>query len=298
MVREAAPAADLVAILQPAVVNLSITTHTKTGDEGNIADQVSVAEHKVQSSGFFIDAAGVIVTNRHVITDATDIIAILHDTTRLRASVLSAASHSDLALLKAHAGKPVPTLHFGDSDRLRPGDPVLLIGNPVGLGSTVTAGIVSALDRVIPESQAGSFFQVDAPLNKGNSGGPVFNMDGEVVGISTAFATAGNEGGSVGLGFAIPSNETRATVDHLIAEGRDALGWIGVHVQPVTDEIAAAAGLPGARVSVITRVERDSPAVQAGPQGGDIITRIDNDDAMEPRRITRKIAGSTVGQRG
>jgi serine protease Do len=288
-------AADLIATLQPAVVNLSVTKHTKTGDEANAAGQVSIAEVKVQSSGFIIDPAGVIVTNQHVIADATEIIVVLHDMTRLRATVLAAAAHSDIALLTIHAGKAVPSLHFGDSDRLRPGDPVLLIGNPVGLGSTVTAGIVSALDRVMPDSEAGSFFQVDAPLNVGNSGGPVFNMAGEVVGVSTALITAGKEGGSVGLGFAIPSDETRLTVDHLMAEGHDALGWIGIHVQPVPDEIAAAVGLPAAQASIITRIEPDSPAAQAGLDSGDIILKIDHDDATEPQRINRTIAGSAVG---
>jgi serine protease Do len=291
----ALPAADLVASLQPSVVNLSITKHTKTGDGGNAAGQTSVTERKAFSSGFFIDPAGVIVTNRHVVADATEIIATLHDGTRLTARMLSSAARIDLALLKVNAGKPVPSLRFGDSDRLRAGDPVLVIGNPVGLGSTVTSGIVSALDRITPESEVGSFFQVDAPLNMGNSGGPVFNMDGEVIGVSTAFATAGNEGGSVGLGFAIPSNETQITIDRLKTDGRDSFGWIGVHVQPVTDDIAAAVHLPMGMTSIITRVDGDSPAARAGLDSGDIILKISDEDMLEPTRIARKIAGSAVG---
>jgi serine protease Do len=286
---------DLIASLQPAVVNLSITKHTKTGDSGNVAGQTSITERKAFSSGFFIDPTGVIVTNRHVIADATEIIATLHDGTRLTARMLSSAAHIDLALLKVNAGKPVPSLRFGDSDRLRTGDPVLVIGNPIGLGSTVTAGIVSALDRITPESEVGSFFQVDAPLNMGNSGGPVFNMEGEVIGVSTAFATAGNEGGSVGLGFAIPSNETQITIDRLKTDGRDSFGWIGVHVQPVTDDIATAVHLPAGMTSIITRVDGDSPAGRAGLDSGDIIVKISDEDMLEPRRIARKIAGSTVG---
>lgn len=288
-------AADLIASLQPAVVNLSITKHTKTGDGGNVAGQTSIAERKAFSSGFFIDPAGVIVTNRHVVAGATEIIATLHDGTRLTARMLSAATRIDLALLKVNAGKPVPSLRFGDSDRLRTGDPVLVIGNPIGLGSTVTSGIVSALDRITPESEVGSFFQVDAPLNMGNSGGPVFNMDGEVIGVSTAFATAGTEGGSVGLGFAIPSNETRITIDRLKTDGRDSFGWIGVHVQPVTDDIAAAVHLPVGMSSIVTRVDGDSPAARAGLDSGDIILKISDEDMLEPTRIARRIAGSAVG---
>jgi len=287
--------ADLIATLQPAVVNLSVTRHTKTGDNGNVAGQAPIVEQQAQSSGFFIDPAGVIATNRHVITGATEIIATLHDGTRLRAHVLSEATRSDLALLKVNAVRPVPTLRFGDSDRLRPGDPVLVIGNPIGLGSTVTAGIVSALDRVKPESEAGSFFQIDAPLNMGNSGGPVFDMEGEVVGVSTAFATSGSEGGSVGLGFAIPSNETRVTIDHLRADGRDSLGWIGVHVQSLTEDMATVAGLPDARASIITRIDDDSPAAWTGLEAGDIILRIGGENVPEPRLVARKIAGSAIG---
>ncbi len=286
---------DLIASLQPAVVNLSITKHTKTGDGGNAAGQTSITERKAFSSGFFIDPGGVIVTNRHVVADATEIIATLHDGTRLTARMLSSAARIDLALLKVNAGKPVPSLRFGDSDSLRAGDPVLVIGNPIGLGSTVTSGIVSALDRITPESEVGSFFQVDASLNMGNSGGPVFNMDGEVIGVSTAFATAGNEGGSVGLGFAIPSNETRITIDRLKTDGRNSFGWIGVHVQPVTDDIAAAVHLPMGMTSIITRVDGDSPAARAGLDSGDIILKISDEDMPGPRRIGRKIAGSAVG---
>jgi serine protease Do len=286
---------DLIASLQPAVVNLSITKHTKTGDGGNVAGQTSITERKAFSSGFFIDPTGVIVTNRHVIADATEIIATLHDGTRLTARMLSSAARIDLALLKVNAGKPVPSLRFGDSDRLRTGDPVLVIGNPVGLGSTVTAGIVSALDRITPESEVGSFFQVDAPLNMGNSGGPVFNMEGEVIGVSTAFATAGNEGGSVGLGFAIPSTETQMTINRLKTDGRDSFGWIGVHVQPVTDDIAAAVHMPTGMTSIITRVDGDSPAARTGLDSGDIIVKISDEDMPEPRRAARKIAGSAVG---
>ena len=185
-----------------------------------------------------------VLTNRHVIADATEIIVTLHDATRLRASVIAAATTTDIALLKVNAGKKVAALKFGNSDILRPGDPVFIIGNPLGLGSTVTAGIVSAVDRNTPDSETASFFQIDAALNVGNSGGPVFDTQGNVVGVSTALVTPENQAGSVGLGLAIPGNDVRFTLDRLLKFGRVQLGWIGIHVQPVTTDITAAVGIP------------------------------------------------------
>jgi S1-C subfamily serine protease len=163
---------DMIASVLPGVVSMAITKHATVSGGGNIAAQTAVTEETAQSSGFFIDPHGIIVTNRHVIADATEIIVTLHDRTRARAAVLGTAVHSDLALLQVHAGKPVPAARSGDSDHLRQGDPVFVVGNPLGLGNTVTAGIVSALHRVRPESGFGIFFQIDAALNKGNSGGP------------------------------------------------------------------------------------------------------------------------------
>jgi serine protease Do len=288
--------ADLIATLQPSVVNLSITRHTKTAaSAGNIVGQDSVAEKRVQSSGFFVDPSGVILTNRHVIADAREIIVRLHDSSRLRASVVAVATSNDIALLKVKAGKMVPALKFGNSDLLRPGDSVFIIGNPLGLGSTVTAGIVSALDRNTPESEAASFFQIDAALNVGNSGGPVFNKEGEVVGVSTALATPDNQRGSAGLGLAIPSNDARFTMDQLMSYGRVQLGWIGIHVQPVTAEIASALRLPTVSGSIITRIDDDGPAARARLHDGDIILNVDGEDLSGPRFLNRKIAGKANG---
>jgi len=291
----AASAADLIATLQPAVVSIETTKNTADTRGSNIAAQPSVTEQKAVGSGFFIDPTGVILTNRHVLADATQIIVTLNDTTRLRASLLASSAHSDLALLKVRAGWPVPTLRFGDSDHLRPGDPVFVVGNPLGFGSTVTSGIVSALDRVTPESGFGAFFQIDAALNKGNSGGPVFDQEGEVVGISTAFLTAGDEGGSVGLGLAIPSDDARIIVRRLGTDGRDALGWIGIQVQPVTAEIASALGVPAGPASIIERVDTDSPAARAGLNPGDIVLKIDDAAAMSPQRLNRQLAEARIG---
>lgn len=286
-------AAALVATFQPAVVNLTITRHAIADTGANIAGQSSVTLRKTQGSGFIIDPAGVIVTNRHTITDATDLIVTLNDTTRLRASVLAVAAHSDLALLKVRAGKVLPALRLGSSATLRPGDPVLIAGNPLGLGSTVTAGIVSALDRVSPESESGSFFQIDAPLNTGNSGGPVFNMAGDVIGISTAFLTAGNEGGSVGLGLAIPSDEVQLVITRLQMHGRDLTGSIGIRVQPVTEDIAAAAGLLSVTGSMVTRAE--GPAARAGIESGDIVLTVGQAVAKSPQDLSRMLTASAPG---
>jgi serine protease Do len=289
-------AADLIATLQPSVVNLSVTKHTKTAaGTGNIVSQDSVAEKKVQSSGFFVDSSGVILTNRHVIADASEIIVTLHDSSRLRASVMAAATSNDIALLKVNAGKTVPALKFGNSDLLRPGDSVLIIGNPLGLGSTVTAGIVSALDRNTQDSESASFLQIDAALNVGNSGGPVFNKEGDVVGVSTALATPDNQSGSVGLGLAIPGNDARFIMDQLMRYGRVRLGWIGIHVQPVTTDIAFALRLPTVSGSIITYIDDNSPAARAQLRDGDIVLKVDNEDLSGPRDLNRKIVSKVNG---
>jgi serine protease Do len=289
-------AAGLIASLQPSVVNVLIIRHKKTAaSTANIAAQDTTAETTVQSSGFFIDPMGVILTNRHVVTDASDIIVMLHDSSQLRASIMATDTTDDIALLKVNAGGPVPFLRFGNSDLLRPGDPVFIMGNPLGFGSTVTAGIVSALDRNTPDSEAASFIQIDAALNVGNSGGPVFNQAGEVVGVSTALATPGNQSGSVGLGLAIPGNDAHFIMDRLMAFGQVRLGWIGIHVQPVTADIATALHLPTVAGSIITRIDADSPAAHAQLAGGDVIVRVDGNDMPGPRALNRKIASLAEG---
>jgi serine protease Do len=230
-----------------------------------------------------------------VVVDASDIIVTLHDSSRLRASIVAADTTDDIALLKVNAGNPVPFLRFGNSDLLRPGDPVFIIGNPLGLGSTVTAGIVSAVDRNTPDSEAASFIQIDAALNVGNSGGPVFNPAGEVVGVSTAFATPGNQSGSVGLGLAIPGNDARFIKDRLMASGEVRPGWIGIHVEPVTADIAVALHVPAVSGSIITRIDADSPAAHAQLAAGDVIVGVDGNDVPGPRALNRKIASLADG---
>lgn len=288
--------ADLIDALQPAVVNISVVRYERTAAvAGNMSGQTKVAEHRIQASGFFIDPSGILITNRHVIADAGEIFVVLHDTTRLKASVIATAAQSDIALLKVNVGRAVPTVTFGDSDGMRPGAPVFVIGNPFGLGSTVTAGIVSALDRNVVESESGSFFQIDAALNPGNSGGPVFNKAGTVIGVSTALVNPGNENSSVGLGLAIPGNDVQFIVHRLLDHGRVQIGWIGAHVQPVTTDIASAVGLPAALGSIVTEVEDNSPAAHAGLNNGDIILQVGEHDVLGPRSLNRKIASATIG---
>jgi serine protease Do len=288
--------ADLIDALQPAVVNISVIRYDRTkAVEGNMAAQTKIAEHRIQGSGFFIDPSGILITNRHVIADAGEIFVILHDTTRLKASVIATAAQSDIALLKVNVGRAVPTVTFGDSDGMRPGDPVFVIGNPFGLGSTVTSGIVSALDRNVTESESGSFFQIDAALNPGNSGGPVFDKAGTVVGVSTALVNPGSENSSVGLGLAIPGNDVKFTVRRLLDNGRVQLGWIGAHVQQVTTDIASAVRLPAVLGSIVTEVDDNSPAARAGLNDGDIILKVGEQDVIGPRSLNREIASATIG---
>src|SRR6202043_1695279 len=193
-------------------------------------------------SGFIIDAAGFIVTNNHVIEDSDQIPVTLNDGTQLPAKLVGRDTKTDLALLKVAPRKPLPATHFGDSDKARIGDWVIAIGDPFGIGSTVTAGIVSARNRNINAGPYDDFIQTDAPINRGNSGGPLFDMDGNVIGINSQIYTP--SGGSVGIGFAIPANLAREVVAKLRQFGIARRGWIGVRIQQVTPEIAEGLGLP------------------------------------------------------
>jgi len=286
----------VIAAMLPKVVNLSITKYDKTpASAGNMASQPTLKQETTQASGFIIDPSGLIVTNRHAIDEAADIAVILQDGTRLRGKVIAEAEQIDIALLKVNADRPLPTATFGDSDMLRPGDAVYVIGNPFGLGSTVTSGIVSALERNTPESGAGSFIQIDAPINRGNSGGPVVDTKGEVVAISTALFSPGPQAGFVGIGYAIPANDARFVIDRLRTEGHLSLGWIGAHMQAVTADIAAAVGLPAPVGSIVLDVDKDAPAARAGIEPGDIILKVGDEAAPSPRILNRQVGESPVG---
>jgi serine protease Do len=243
-------------------------------------------------SGFIIDASGLVVTNNHVIQDADEITVILHDNTSLKAEVVGKDTKTDIALLRVKSNKPLPFVPFGDSDKMKIGDWVLAIGNPFGLGGTVTAGIVSALTRDIQQGPYDDFIQTDASINRGNSGGPMFNMNGEVVGINTAIFSP--SGGSIGIGFAIPSALAQPVVSQLKEYGKPRRGWLGVKIQGVTDEIAESLGLDKARGALVASVTEKGPAEAAGIQPGDIVLTFDGKDVTDMKRLPRIVAETPI----
>jgi serine protease Do len=245
-------------------------------------------------SGFVIDPAGYIVTNNHVIADADEITVILHDDTNLKAEVVGRDKNTDIALLKVKTDKPLPALTWGDSDASRVGDWVLAIGNPFGLGGSVTAGIVSARQRDINSGPYDDFLQTDASINRGNSGGPMFNMDGQVIGINTAIYSP--SGGSIGIGFAIPSNLAKAVISELQHESDHTVhrGWLGVRIQAVTDEIAESLGLDKARGALVASVNEKGPAQVAGIQPGDVVLSFNGREVSDMRRLPRLVAETPV----
>lgn len=247
-------------------------------------------------SGFIVDSAGYIVTNNHVIQDADEITVTLHDDTRLKAEVIGRDAKTDIALLKVTPpnGNKLSAVKFGNSDKARVGDWVIAIGNPFGLGGTVTAGIISARGRDINAGPYDDFLQTDASINRGNSGGPMFNLDGEVVGINTAIFSP--SGGSVGIGFAIPSAVAEPIIRQLIKHGIVKRGWLGVHIQAVTEEIAETLGLKLATGALVASVIKGGPAEKANIQAGDVILKFDGRDVTEMRRLPRMVADTEVGK--
>jgi serine protease Do len=241
-------------------------------------------------SGFIIDPSGLIVTNNHVIANAEQITVTLSDNTTLQARVIGRDAVSDLALLKVDAKAPLPAANWGDSTKTRVGDWVLAIGNPFGLGGTVTSGIISATARDIHAGPYDDFLQTDASINRGNSGGPMFNLAGDVIGINTAIFSP--SGGSIGIGFAIPSAFARPIVDQLKATGKVERGWIGAHIQPVTDDIAEAIGLDKSRGAMVASIDQSSPAAQAKLEPGDVILAYDGKPIDRSRQLPRLVAGT------
>ncbi|MBI5165246.1 MAG: DegQ family serine endoprotease [Magnetospirillum sp.] len=246
-------------------------------------------------SGFIIDASGYVVTNNHVIADADEITVTLHDDTVVKASVVGRDSKTDLALLKIDAGKKALTAAtWGNSDGARIGDWVLAIGNPFGMSGTVTTGIVSARAREL-NGPYDDFIQTDAPINRGNSGGPLFNMNGEVIGINSAIFSP--SGGSIGIGFAIPSSLAKPVIEDLKKFGKTRRGWLGVRIQSLDKELAESMGLSDEKGALVAAVNDGSPAAKAGLKPGDVILKFDGKDVSEMRRLPRLVAETAIGRK-
>ncbi|AQS88780.1 endopeptidase DegP/Do [Neoasaia chiangmaiensis NBRC 101099] len=318
--------ANLADRLLPAVVNVSISATLKPGqddDDGGPDDgpddgpQVpdfppgspmekffhdfmnrkpspDAPPRKMQAlgSGFIISPDGYIVTNNHVVKDADQVSVTLQDDTVLKAHIVGRDSRTDLAVIKVDAPHPLPTVPFGNSDTARVGDWVLAIGNPFGLSGTVTSGIVSSRGRSIDRGVYDDFIQTDAPINRGNSGGPLFNLKGEVVGINTAIYSP--SGGSIGIGFAIPSNDARGVIDQLRRLGHVQRGWIGIRVQDVSHDIADSLGLKVAKGALVAGVEPKGPAAVSGMKTGDVITKL-NGEVIDGRSLPRLVAAIAPG---
>lgn len=297
--------ADLVEQLSPSVVNIS-TTQKPDDSENNengvvlqgVAPDGMMASESPQNmalgSGFVISDGGYILTNSHVVDNASDVSVIFSDNTSLQAKIIGSDAKTDLALLKVESPQTLMPVKFGDSDKIRVGDWILAIGNPFGLGGSVTAGIVSAKSRDIESGPYDNFIQTDASINQGSSGGPMFNLDGEVIGINTAiFSTTGV---SQGIGFAIPSNLTHFVIEQLIKNGKVRRGWIGVRIQPNSEEISHSLGLQENQGIVVSGFADNSPAQKAGLEAGDIILTLDNTPVINARDFSRRIAETAVGQ--
>src|SRR6201987_6099053 len=245
-------------------------------------------------SGFIIDASGLVVTNNHVISDADEINVILNDGTKLKATLVGKDNKSDLALLRVRSEKPIKAVKFGDSDKLRLGEWVIAIGNPFSLGGSVTAGIVSARNRDINSGPYDNYIQTDAAINRGNSGGPLFNLNGEVIGVNTAIISP--SGGSIGIGFAVPSKTVVPVIDQLKEFGETRRGWLGVRIQQVTDEIAESLGIKPARGALVAGIDEKGPAKPAGIEPGDVIVKFDGKEVKEMKDLPRIGADTAVGK--
>jgi serine protease Do len=245
-------------------------------------------------SGFVIDPSGIIVTNNHVIADADEIVVRFHDDTSLPAELVGRDEKTDVAVLRVKPDKPLPALAIGDSSKARVGDWVIAIGNPFGLGGTVTAGIISARQRDINSGPYDAFIQTDAAINKGNSGGPLLNIDGEVIGINTAIYSP--SGGSVGIGFAVPTSIAENVISQLREFGETRRGWLGVHIQTVTDDIAQSLDLKEPRGALVANVTEGGPAEKAGIRAGDIILKFDGKPVEKMRELPRLVAETPVGK--
>ena len=289
--------ANLVRSLLPTVVNIlshaevtaSTSTMTASAQEPSQSFQLKTSA----GSGFVVDPSGVIATNWHVIDGAYEIYVTFSDGSRAKAEVLNAARIIDIALLKVSVGHPLAVVNWADSTKVQIGDPVLAIGNPLGIGLSVTGGIVSALNRNIMDTPYDDFIQTDAPINHGNSGGPLFDLKGDVIGINTALISP--TASSAGLGFAIPSKDARLIIDRLINFGWLRPGWLGVKVQQMTPEMAQALGMAEPKGSIVAWLIAGGPAEGAGLRISDVILRFDGQLLTDERELLRNIAASAPG---
>jgi serine protease Do len=296
---------ELIRGLLPTVVNISVQKveppkPTAPGEPDTVSAHQPPADTAPDvkgfvGSGFVIDPSGLIVTNYHVVEGAFQITVTFSDGSRLEGKTLSASRIADIALVKVEAGHPLPAAHWGNSDALQVGDQVFAMGNPFGLGLTVTAGIVSALNRDIQNSPYDNLIQTDAMINHGNSGGPLFDLQGNVVAVDSTIISPTT--GSVGLGFAIPSSSARFVVDQLRRYGWVRPGWVGMKVQPVTPEIAQAFGMAQPEGAIVAWVLPDGPAKRAGLAIGDVILRYGDRRPTDERALLRAIAHTPVGDR-
>ena len=245
-------------------------------------------------SGFVIDPSGIVVTNNHVIADANEITVVFNDGTELKADVVGKDQKTDLAVLKVKSDKPLKSVKFGDSEKARVGEWVIAIGNPFGFGGSVSAGIVSAKQRNIRSGPYDSFIQTDAAINKGNSGGPLFNMDGDVIGINTAIISP--SGGSIGIGFSVPSSMALPVIDQLRQYGETRRGWLGVAIQDVDDDTADALKLGKARGAMVINVDEKGPAKGAGFEREDVIVKFDGKEIRRSSDLPRIVAQTPIGK--
>ncbi|MEM9967483.1 MAG: Do family serine endopeptidase [Pseudomonadota bacterium] len=299
--------ADLVENVAPAVVFIEVTGRERSKTpplSRDIPPQLrrffedglpeNMPERTGVGSGFIISEDGQIVTNHHVVAGADNVIVKLADGRQLTAEVIGSDPLTDIALLNVQADDPLPTVSFGSSDALRVGDEVVAVGNPFGLGGTVTSGIVSALSRNINAGPFDDFIQTDAAINRGNSGGPLFDTDGDVIGVNTAIISP--RGGSVGIGFAVPSDLVQIVVNDLADDGQLTRGWLGVNIRPMSEEVANVLGYANPKGAVIEAVSKDSPASQAGLKPGDVIIAYQNVDIANLRDLTRAVATTIPGE--
>jgi len=307
--------ADLIAAVKPAVVNISVIGHQAAASGAMPVPQFRVPpgspfgeffrkhfgppsaartphsharEFRAVGSGFIISADGYVVTNHHVVRQAEQINVILDDGNSYRASIQGRDPKTDLALLKIKPNKPLPFIEFGDSNRARVGDRIVAIGNPFGLGGSATTGIISARGRDIQSGPFDDFIQIDAPINQGNSGGPLFNMHGRVIGINTAIFSP--NGGNVCIGFAIPSSQARTIIAQLRSNGHVERGWLGVQIQMLTRELADSMDLPSEQGALVASVAPRSPAARAGVRTGDVILSFNGRDVTRMKDLPRLVA--------